>query len=87
MAKVKVNITLDEELLQRIESFADDNYLSRSGLITLAATQYLVQAEASRAIVDISLALRKIADSGVVTDEDRKQLEDFERLARLFAGK
>lgn len=87
MAKVKVNITLDEELLQRIESFADENYLTRSGLITLAVSQYLIQGEASRAIVDLRLAMRKIADTGIVTDEQLKQMEDFERFARMLAGK
>ena len=87
MAKVKVNITMDEELLQRVESFADENYLTRSGLITLATSQYLLQAEASRALIDMSLAMRKIADSGTVTDEQLRQLEDFERFARMLAGK
>lgn len=87
MAKVKVNITLDEELLQRIESYADENYLTRSGLITLAASQFLLQAEASRAIVDMSLAMRKIADTGTIDDEQRRRLEDFERFARMLSGK
>lgn len=87
MAKIKVNITLEEELLQRIETYADENYLTRSGLITLAVSQYLLQAEASRAIVDMSLAMRKIADSGTVTDEQLRELEDFERFARMLAGK
>lgn len=87
MAKIKVNITLDEELLQRIETYADENYLTRSGLITLAVSQYLLQAEASRAIVDMSLAMRKIADTGTVTDEQLRELEDFERFARMLAGK
>ena len=87
MAKVKVNITLDEELLQRIESYADENYLTRSGLITLATSQFLLQAEASRAIVDISLAMRKIADTGSIDDDQRRQLEDFERFSRMLAGK
>lgn len=87
MAKVKVNITMDEELLQRVESFADENYLTRSGLITLATSQYLLQAEASRALIDMSLAMRKIAESGTVSDEQLRQLEDFERFARMLAGK
>lgn len=87
MAKVKVNITLDEELLQRIESFADENYLTRSGLITLATSQYLIQAEASRAIVDLSLAMRKIAETGTITEDQLKELENFERFARMLSGK
>lgn len=87
MAKIKVNITLEEELLQRIETYADENYLTRSGLITLAVSQFLLQAEASRAIVDMSLAMRKIAETGTVTDEQLRELEDFERFARMLAGK
>ena len=87
MAKVKVNITLDEELLQRIESFADENYLTRSGLITLATSQYLNQAEASRAIVDLSLSMRKIAETGTITEDQLKELENFERFARMLSGK
>ena len=87
MAKVKVNITLDDELLQRNESYADENYLTRSGLITLATSQFLLQAEASRAIVDMSLAMRKIADTGTIDDEERRRLEDFERFARMLSGK
>lgn len=87
MAKIKVNITLEEELLHRIETYADENYLTRSGLITLAVSQFLLQAEASRAIVDMSLAMRKIADTGTVTDEQLRELEDFERFARMLAGK
>lgn len=87
MAKIKVNITLEEELLQRIESYADENYLTRSGLITLAASQFLLQAEASKAIVDMSRAMRKIAETGSVTEEQLRQLEDFERFARMLAGR
>ena len=87
MAKVKVNITLDEELLRRIESFADENYLTRSGLITLATSQYLTQAEASRAIVDLSLAMRKIAETGTITEDQLRELENFERFARMLSGK
>ena len=87
MAKVKVNITLDEELLQRIESFADENYLTRSGLITLATSRYLSQVEASRAIVDLSLAIRKIAETGTITEDQLRELENFERFARMLSGK
>lgn len=87
MAKVKVNVTLDEELLQRIENYADENYLTRSGLISLAASQFLLQAEASRAVVDLSLTMRKIADSGTIDEEQQKELEYFERFARMLSGK
>lgn len=81
---MKVNVTLDDELMERIDNYADKNYMSRSGLISLSVTQYLNSHEVILAISDISVAMRKIADTGKVDDETLEQLEDFERLAKLF---
>ena len=82
---MKVGITIDDELLKRIDSFADANYMSRSGLLSVAATQYLNALEVQSAIKDMSLAMRKIADTGKIDHESMEQLEDFERLAKLIA--
>lgn len=87
MAKVKVNITLDEELISRIDGYADDNYMSRSSLISLACTQFLNSVDVTRAIQDMAFAMRKIADSGEIDDEARRQLEDFERISKMLMGK
>lgn len=87
MAKVKVQITMDEELLSRLDSWADDNYLTRSGLITVAVGQYLNQVEAVKSVKGIALSLRKIADTGNVTDAQMKELEDFGRAVEILAGK
>lgn len=86
MAKLKVNITLDEELMRRIEEYAEDNYLNRSTLVSLAVTQYLNAADVSKAIKEMAFAMRKIADTGEVDDETRKQLEDFERLTKMLVN-
>ena len=83
----KVQISVDDELLKRIDNYSERNYLSRSGLCTLAASQFLNQAEVSSAIKDMALCMRKIADAGSVDEETQKQLEDFERLAQLLTGK
>lgn len=81
---MKINISLDDELVKRIESYADANYMSRSGFISLACTQYLASADVVTAIKNISLAMSKIADTGEVDEETQKQLEDYERLANLL---
>lgn len=83
----KVNITLDDDLLKRADEFADNNYMSRSGLVTASLTQYLNQAEVSQAICDMAVSMRKIADTGKIDHETKEHLEDFERLARMFVGK
>jgi metal-responsive CopG/Arc/MetJ family transcriptional regulator len=81
---MKVGITLDDKLLQRIDDYADENYMSRSGLISLAATQFLNAADVSRAVRDLSLAMQKIAETGDIDEETKRQLDDFSRAAKFL---
>ena len=80
----KVQLSIDERLLDRADTFADDNYMSRSALFTLALTQYLNQNDAVNALRDVSLAVRKIADNGEIDEQSKQQLEDFERLCTMM---
>ena len=82
----KVQISIDDELLERIDRIADSNYMTRSGLISLSCTQYVNSQDVILAIRDMSRAMRKIADTGVVDDETMQQLEDFERMSKMFLG-
>lgn len=87
MAKVKINVTFDEELMHRIDDYAEENYMNRSSLLSLAVTQFLNAADVTKAVQNMAFAMRKIADSGEISDEDRRQLEDFERLCRMLSVK
>lgn len=82
---MKVNITLDDELMKRIDDYADRNYMSRSGLMSLAVTQYLNANEMILAVKDMALCMRKIADNGTVDHETMEQLEDFERFSKMIS--
>ena len=84
---MKVGITLDDELVKRIDDYADRNYMSRSGLLSLAATQYLNATDMTFAIKEIALTMKKIADTGNVDHETMEKLEDFERLAKMLTVK
>ena len=81
MANIKIQITMDEELARRVDDFADSNYMSRSGLISMATTQYLNQAQVVDFVRDMSLAVQKIAENGDIDDELREEIEDLERLS------
>lgn len=83
---MKLGITLDDSLVARIDSYADENYMSRSGLISLAVTQFLNASEVTRAVRDLSFSIRKIADTGQIDDDTQRELEDFERLSKLLTG-
>lgn len=82
----KVQLSLADDLVARMDKYGDDNYLSRSGLVTVALTQFLNANEMKSALVEMALAMRKIADNNSVDDETMEKLKDFERIALVFAG-
>lgn len=81
----KINISIDDSLLERLDRVADENYMSRSGLISQSVIQYLNQFEIVLAIKSMGIAMNKIAEQGEVDEETQKQLDDFERICRMFA--
>lgn len=83
MAK-KINISIDDELLTRLDNFADTNYLTRSGLVAIALNNYLTQKEAIIAVKKLAIAFEQIAATGKLDDETMKQLSDFSKCANFF---
>ena len=83
----KIQVSLDDELLKRVDNYADDNYMSRSGLITLATTQFLNANEVTKAIISLNTSMQKIAETGKLDPETMEQLEDWQRLANLLTTK
>lgn len=83
---MKLNISIADELVQRIDKQADSLYMSRSGFISSACAQVLNTTEMMVAIKEVSLAMRKIADTTVIDDESKQRLEDFERMVKLISG-
>lgn len=81
---MKVQITLDDELMKKIDNYADENYMSRSGLIGLACSQYLIQFQVNTAITNMAIAMRKIADEGQIDSDTQRELEDFERICKML---
>ena len=41
MANARINITIDEDVLDRLDSFADSHGMTRSALLSTAALQYM----------------------------------------------
>lgn len=87
LAKEKIQITMDEELVKRLDDWAAKNYVKRSSLVTMAVAQYLNQFEALRILKGYGDDLRKIADSGVCTPEQMKALEDWGKALDILVGK
>ena len=81
---MKINITIDDKLLQRADQHADENGMTRSGLISVALRDYLSTRELTSAIKSIAFTMQDIASKGEVDEEAQKQLDDFQRLVDLL---
>lgn len=81
---MKINISIDDALIQRVDAYADANYMSRSGFISLACAQYLNQNEALISLAEMANSFRKMAETGSITDEDRKNLLYLETLVSSY---
>lgn len=81
---MKVNITMDDELMAKLDEAADEMYTTRSGFITMAVSQVLASREAINAVKTMAIAIKKIADTGEIDDTTRHQIEDFQRIATMI---
>ena len=81
---MKINITMNDELLERLDNHAKEQFTTRSGLISLACTQYLNQLEAMNLLRLMSTAMQRIADSGTIDEEAKQQIEDFDRICKML---
>ena len=83
---LKINITINDELLARIDKYSGDNYMTRSGFVSHACNQYLAQVEMNELLRNCSAALATIARTGACDPDAMKQLEQFTLMASIALG-
>lgn len=71
---MRVQISIDDNLLEKIDEYAKKNYLSRSGFISMASVQYLNQLEVADAMNQLNFLLEKLVLEGKADDETKKQM-------------
>jgi len=64
----RVSLTVRSDLLERIDAFADGNGMTRSGFMSLAATQYLNAVEAMPSVNKMLNAMAAVTE-GVLKGE------------------
>lgn len=84
---MKLTISMDDNLVKRMDEAADLNYMSRSGFISHAVSQYLIQQDSVIALNKMSLALNKIADSDSFDDVDLSELNEVRNMLNLVLSK
>lgn len=83
---MRVNLSMNEELVEKLDKYAKENYMTRSALISFACSQFLASFELLELMRQATLCMRKIADSGKVDEKTMKELEDIEYLLKMFSN-
>lgn len=81
---MKINVTMNDELYERLVDYADKNYLNKSQLISIALTDYLNAKQAITAMNEIALATRQIANSNEIDEDTKKELEKLELICSMM---
>ena len=82
----KVQISIDGDLLKRLDDYANRSGLTRSGVVTHSVVQFLDTVDCLNAMKTVSVSLQRIAASGTVSDADMKSLREFEILSSAVLG-
>lgn len=82
----KISITIDDSLLSRVDSFVSNNYITRSGLISMLLSQYLDSQDLSQAVKNMSFTMQMIFEKGEISAEEKKDLENFKFLVSNIYG-
>lgn len=83
MAAVKVNVTLQADLLARIDAYCEGTGISRSAFLAMASSQYIDAIEKKSIVSDAFGHMGKLfklaLDGKTDSDEYAKALEDLEQ--------
>lgn len=80
----KFNVSMSDELLDKVDRYSERNFISRSGLLSLAVSQFLKQDDIMNLALNLNSAVQKIAQTGTIDDSVKKDLEDFRIMMNLL---
>lgn len=83
---MKVQISVADNLMERIDKYVNENGLNRSSFASVAMIQYLNQVECVAAMRSVALSVRKMSERGNLTEEDLQKIKEFEVLAEAVTG-
>lgn len=83
---MKITISIDDELLIKVDEYVKKNYMTRSGLIAMCLSQHLNNQELIEGIKTLSKALSDISLSKSLTEEELKKIEDLDVIVKYMSN-
>jgi metal-responsive CopG/Arc/MetJ family transcriptional regulator len=81
---MKINITVNDLLLEKVDAISEKNFMSRSAFISLCLNEKIKQDEIMEGINLLKEVIKKIKECGNLDEDDKGKIEKFELLANLL---
>lgn len=78
MAKIQISIA--DDLLERVELYCKRNYMTRSGLFSQSVLQLMNSTDAVTAMISLAACMQRIADNGDIDEQTKKELRAIQAM-------
>lgn len=82
----KITISINDDLLKRLDDYLQKNYISRSAFFSNYANNFLKSNDVLDSVSDVAVLLRKIDDKGLLDDSDHEQLDNLESMLKVYGS-
>lgn len=83
----KISISIDENLLESVNEYCKNNFMTKSGLFAMSVHQFLMQQKTITLLESLTVAMNRVADNGNVDEETAKELESMQQMVNLLVRK
>lgn len=88
MAQYKVNLTFPPELMKEIDEYCKAHYLTRSGFVQMASTEFLTAHKMSDAMQAMADLLHRVLESAEnPAPEDVAKLNELDSILAMINGR
>ena len=81
MANKKINITIDEELLKRVDAYCEANFQTKSAFFSQCAIEKIQAMESLNTLSEITEILKNIDPNEVIDENTQKEINDLVNLS------
>ncbi len=83
---MKIQISMNDEVIERVDQYAKEHYMSRSGVLTMAAIQLINQDDLMKALKSMTISMERIADKGGVDQDILNDLEKWKSILQVYTN-
>ena len=80
----KVQISIDDDLLVKVDDYCKKNCITRSGFISMMCSQWLQKEELTKTLNILQGAMLKVTEGKDLPPEQQQELDDYMRLVSMF---